>query len=69
MKKMLLKFADNLLSREQMREVKGGLSVGWCSAYWGCTTPPPSDTFCDARGRDACIATCESRNGGTCPSR
>lgn len=34
MKKMLLKFADNLLSREQMKEVKGGtLCNRTCS--WG----------------------------------
>jgi hypothetical protein len=37
MKKMLLKFADNLLSKEQMKQVKGGLCSCKQAAPYACT--------------------------------
>lgn len=70
MKKMLLKFADNLLSREQMRGVKGGygsggvhcpsgISEAWCNNYWQNPCGPGCVSG-DTAGYDRCMATCRA---------
>lgn len=59
MKKMLLKFADNLLSREQMKNVKGG---GYNYACYVCTNRP-SITRCTL---ETCDRLCDSVGQGTC---
>jgi hypothetical protein len=55
MKKILLKFADNLLSREQMKEVKGGIGLQeYCSNL--CTVM----RYCYSTNNSTCV-----QNAGT----
>lgn len=50
MKKMISKFADSLLSREDLKRVKGGFMLGDC---------------CENQGQSTCNGTCGA-SGGTC---
>lgn len=53
MKKLLINFADSLLSREQMKKVKGG--YGTCSA--SPTNCSDKKCDCDTGGSNSCSST------------
>lgn len=61
MKKLLTKFAGNLLSKQQMKTVKGGIEYCRCTDDTLVFTPVPDGTdckqFCAARGSE-CYGYC-----------
>lgn len=65
MKKLISKFSDKLLSKQQLKTVKGGAQYCFCSGqlvYIGSSFPP---------GWEGCTAFCQdygSNPGGGCPS-
>lgn len=66
MKKILLKLAENVLSREQMRIVKGGYDAGGntCPNGVGYVTQQQCDTNCKGKTYSKCEYNSNTKNYG-----
>jgi len=69
MKKLLIQFSENLLTRSQMKQLKGGYGEGGCCTvfcYLGTTTLGQADiSSCDDAGR-YCTQNYPERDSASC---
>ena len=63
MKKLLTRFASGLLSREQMRKVKGGYEGTTCTLH--CTATADGITV-DSCARESVVGCCDDLTLSTC---